>query len=57
MSVVDDACATVTSKLHEASLDTLRDRYARVSTVEEVLEELQTIGKFKAADAALAAGL
>ncbi|WP_411825825.1 cysteine hydrolase family protein [Luteolibacter sp. AS25] len=40
VTLVDDACATVTEKLHEASLATLRDRYARVSTVNEVLGEL-----------------
>lgn len=57
VSVIDDACATVTHKLHEASLDTLRDRYARICQVHDVLDELRTIRKFRAADAALAAGL
>jgi len=43
VTVVDDACATVTPKLHEASLATLRDRYAKISTCAEVLEELRTL--------------
>ena len=40
VTIVEDACATVTERLHEASLATLRDRYARISTVREVLREL-----------------
>jgi len=43
VSVVDDACATVTESLHEASLATLKDRYARISHVKEVLRELETL--------------
>lgn len=41
VTVVDDACATVTEALHDASLATLRDRYARISSVREVLRELE----------------
>lgn len=40
VTVVEDACATVTKQLHDASLATLRDRYARISTVREVVKEL-----------------
>ena len=40
VTVIDDACATVTEELHRASLATLRDRYARISAVQEVLREL-----------------
>lgn len=43
VTVIDDACATVTQQLHEASLATLRDRYARISTVEEVMRQLESI--------------
>jgi len=43
VTVVDDACATVTPRLHEASLATLRDRYARISTVREVLREFDKL--------------
>ncbi len=56
VTLVDDACATVTKELHQASLDTLRDRYARISQVTEVLTELETIRNFKEEDAAIAAG-
>lgn len=42
VTVVEDACATVTERLHEASLATLRDRYARITLVREVLRELDT---------------
>lgn len=44
VTVVDDACATVTERLHHASLDTMRDRYARISPVREVLRDLETFG-------------
>ncbi|TWT93512.1 cysteine hydrolase family protein [Neorhodopirellula pilleata] len=37
VTVVEDCCATVTPELHEASLATLRDRYARVLTLKETL--------------------
>lgn len=38
VTVVEDCCATVTPELHNASLATLRDRYARVTTLDEVLK-------------------
>ena len=37
VTVVEDCCATVTPELQEASLATLRDRYARIMTLEEAL--------------------
>lgn len=37
VTIVEDCCATVTPELHEASLATLRDRYARVLTLKESL--------------------
>jgi nicotinamidase-related amidase len=43
VTVIDDACATVTPQLHEASLATIRDRYARISTVNDVLRELDQL--------------
>jgi nicotinamidase-related amidase len=43
VTVVDDACATVTPRLHESSLHCLRDRYARIATTEEVIEEMKDI--------------
>lgn len=35
VTVVDDCCATVTPELHMASLATLRDRYARIMSLED----------------------
>lgn len=43
VTVVDDACATVTPRLHEASLATMRDRYARICTVNEVMRDLDEL--------------
>ncbi|MCM2371501.1 cysteine hydrolase family protein [Aporhodopirellula aestuarii] len=40
VTVVEDCCATVTPELHEASLSTLRDRYARVLTLNETLGDV-----------------
>lgn len=40
VTLVEDACTTVTKELHEASLATLRDRYARVITTEEAIKEI-----------------
>lgn len=37
VTVVEDCCTTVTPELHEASLATLRDRYARVIKTTEAL--------------------
>lgn len=40
VTVVEDCCATVTPELHEASLATLRDRYARIITTKEAVHTL-----------------
>jgi len=40
VTVIDDACATVTPALHDASLATLKDRYARVVDTEQALQDL-----------------
>lgn len=37
VTLVEDCCATVTPELHEASLATLRDRYARVITCDNAV--------------------
>jgi nicotinamidase-related amidase len=37
VTVVDDCCATVTPELHDASLATLRDRYARIMTLQQAM--------------------
>ncbi len=41
VTVVDDACATVTPELHQASLDTMRNRYARILTSAEAITEIE----------------
>jgi nicotinamidase-related amidase len=38
VTVVDDCCATVTPELHNASLATLRDRYARIIGHDEAIK-------------------
>lgn len=40
VTVIEDGCTTVTKQLHEFSLATVKDRYARVLTTEEVIEEI-----------------
>ncbi len=42
VTIVQDACATVTEELHEASLKTLKNRYARIVTTEEALADLES---------------
>ncbi|GHC44209.1 cysteine hydrolase family protein [Roseibacillus persicicus] len=41
VTVVDDACATVSQELHDASLGVLKFRYANVMTTQEVLHEVR----------------
>ena len=40
VTVVEDCCTTVTAELHEASLKTLRDRYARIINIETALADI-----------------
>nr|WP_193214630.1 isochorismatase family cysteine hydrolase [Luteolibacter marinus] len=49
VTVVEDACATVTPALHDASVATLRDRYARIASVQEVLWDLDLLSDCSAA--------
>lgn len=44
-TLINDACATVTPELHNATLSTIRDRYARVMTAAEVISEVRKAGK------------
>lgn len=41
VTVVEDGCTTVTPELHEASLTTLRDRYARIVTTREAISDIE----------------
>ena len=43
VTMVDDACATVTPELHEATIQTLRDRYCRVMSTEEAVREISQV--------------
>ncbi|MCA9134388.1 MAG: cysteine hydrolase [Planctomycetales bacterium] len=43
VTMIDDACATVTPELHDASLATLRDRYARILTLDKALATIQQL--------------
>jgi nicotinamidase-related amidase len=40
VTVVEDCCTTVTPELHNASLATLRDRYARIISTDQALQEV-----------------
>ncbi|MCB1176835.1 MAG: cysteine hydrolase [Leptospiraceae bacterium] len=41
VNLIEDACTTVTEEYHEFSIKTLKDRYARVLTTDEAIEELR----------------
>ena len=45
VTLIDDACTTVTPELHASAITTLRDRYARIITTEMAINEIQ--GSFK----------
>ncbi len=49
VTIIEDGCATVTPELHEASLATLRDRYARVMQLEETLKTVHQLVPAEAA--------
>ena len=40
-TLINDACATVTPELHNATIATIKDRYARVMTTAEALREVR----------------
>lgn len=42
-TLIDDACATVTPALHNATLNTLRDRYARILTTDRAIAEIDQV--------------
>jgi len=43
VTVIEDCCATVTPQLHEASLATLRDRYAKIMTLGETVGTVERL--------------
>ena len=44
-TLINDACATVTPELHNATISTVRDRYSRVLTADQVIKEVRLAGK------------
>ena len=44
-TMIRDACATVTPELHNATVATIKDRYARVLTTEQASAELREIAR------------
>lgn len=40
-TLLNDACATVTPQLHNATIETIKDRYARVMTTDEAVKEIK----------------
>jgi len=42
-TMINDACATVTPELHNATISTIKDRYARVMTTDEVVKEIRKV--------------
>lgn len=42
-TMINDACATVTPQLHNATIETIKDRYARVMTTSEAVKEIKEV--------------
>ena len=42
-TLINDACATVTPELHNATIETVKDRYARVITADEAVREIKEL--------------
>ncbi len=45
VTLIEDGCATVTPELQNATLTTMKDRYARVLTTEQVIHEVKRLVK------------
>jgi len=43
VTIVEDGCTTVTEELHKYSIATLQDRYARILTTSECIDEIEEI--------------
>jgi nicotinamidase-related amidase len=43
VTLISDGCATVTPELQKATITTMKDRYARVLTTEEAVQEIQEL--------------
>lgn len=42
VSMIEDACTTVTPELHKATITTLKDRYAEIVTTSEIVERFKS---------------
>jgi nicotinamidase-related amidase len=42
-TLINDACATVTPQLHNATIETIKDRYARVLSTNEAVKEIKEV--------------
>lgn len=42
-TMINDACATVTPQLHNATIETIKDRYARVMRTEDAVKEIKEL--------------
>lgn len=45
VTLVSDGCATVTPELQEATITTMKDRYARVLSAEEAIAEVEAVAR------------
>jgi nicotinamidase-related amidase len=45
VTLIQDGCATVTPTLQSATIQTMKDRYARVMTTEEAIREITRVVK------------
>lgn len=43
VTLIEDGCATVTPELQKATITTMKDRYARVMTTDEALDEIKRL--------------
>jgi nicotinamidase-related amidase len=43
VTLVEDACATVTEELQKATVRTVKDRYARVLATDEAIKEIRVV--------------
>lgn len=43
VTLMEDACATVTPEMQKATITTIRDRYARVMTTDEAIREIKKV--------------
>ncbi len=43
VTLVEDGCATVTEELQQATIRTLKDRYARVMSADEAIKEIRSV--------------